>query len=91
MLTFDRPWTTDEIKKHISSQIENSSVTAVNGQDIDLPVGDHDVSLCCHSDSPGAVQIVSAARQMVNEHTFTTLSKTVGIAHVVTSHTRAMQ
>lgn len=59
---------TDEIKKHISSQIENSSVTAVNGQDIDLPIGDHGVSLCCHSDSPGAVQIVSAARQMVDEH-----------------------
>ncbi|KAI7087526.1 Lactam utilization protein [Hortaea werneckii] len=63
-----KAWTTDEIKKHISSQIGNSAVTAVNGQDIDLPIGDHDVSLCCHSDSPGAVQIVSAARQMVDEH-----------------------
>jgi len=42
-------------------------VTAVTGEDVELPLGDHEVSLCCHSDSPGAVDIVSAARKMVDE------------------------
>lgn len=79
-----KPWTSEETMKHISSQVENSSVTAVTGEDIELPVGvsthvsivefdthrsaqDYDVSLCCHSDSPGAVQIVTTARQIVDE------------------------
>jgi lactam utilization protein B len=30
-------------------------------------VGDYEVSLCCHSDSPGAVDIVKAAREIVDE------------------------
>lgn len=67
MLILLRAWTPDQTKKHISSQIESSSVIAVTGEEIELPVGDHEVSLCCHSDSPGAVQIVTAARQIVNE------------------------
>ncbi|KAK4550703.1 hypothetical protein LTR36_000282 [Oleoguttula mirabilis] len=62
-----KAWTPEETKKHISSQLENSSVTAVTGEEVELPVADHNVSLCCHSDSPGAVQIVTAARQMVDE------------------------
>jgi lactam utilization protein B len=62
-----KAWTPDETKKHILSQVDNSSVTAVTGEEIELPIGDHDVSLCCHSDSPGAVQIITAARQIVDE------------------------
>ena len=27
---------------------------------------DYDVSLCCHSDSPGAVEIVTTAREIVD-------------------------
>lgn len=57
-----KPWTAEETKKHISSQVESSSVTAVTGEEVALPVGDNDISLCCHSDSPGAVNIVTAAR-----------------------------
>jgi UPF0271 protein len=51
----------------VRSQIENASVTAVTGEEIQLPVGDYEVSMCCHSDSPGAVDIVKAAREMVDE------------------------
>lgn len=67
ILTRYRPWHPDEAKKHIRSQVENASVTAVSGEEVQLPVGDHEVSLCCHSDSPGAVEIVKAARQIVDE------------------------
>lgn len=62
-----KPWTPEESKKHITSQVQNSSVKAVTGEEVELPIGDHEVSLCCHSDSPGAVQIVTAARQIVDE------------------------
>jgi len=62
-----KPWTPEDSKKHIRSQVENASVTAVNGENIELPLGDHEVSLCCHSDSPGCVEIVKAAREIIDE------------------------
>lgn len=49
------------------AQVENASVAAVTGEEFKLPLGDYQVSLCCHSDSPGAVEIVKAARQIVDE------------------------
>lgn len=64
---FHRPWDQNDLEKHIKSQLENSSVTAATGEEVDLPVGDYDVSLCCHSDSPGAVNIVTTARRLVDE------------------------
>lgn len=42
-------------------------VTAVTGEELQLPIGDYEVSLCCHSDSPGAVDIVKAAREIVDQ------------------------
>jgi UPF0271 protein len=62
-----RAWTQEETAAHIKSQLENSSVIAVTGEEVSLPIGDHEISLCCHSDSPGAVNIVTAARKMVDE------------------------
>ncbi|KAJ4336058.1 hypothetical protein N0V87_005638 [Didymella glomerata] len=62
-----KPWQPEEAQAHIKSQVENGTVTAVTGEEVQLPIGDHQVSLCCHSDSPGAVEIVTAARQIVNQ------------------------
>ncbi|KAF1961044.1 LamB/YcsF [Byssothecium circinans] len=62
-----KPWHPDETKKHVRTQVENAAVTAVTGEEIPLPIGDDHVSLCCHSDSPGALEIVTAARQIVDE------------------------
>jgi UPF0271 protein len=42
-------------------------VTAVTGEVVQLPIGDHQVSLCCHSDSPGAIEIVTAARLIIDQ------------------------
>lgn len=63
----DRPWHPDETRRHVRSQVENATVTAVTGEEVQLPVGDYEVSLCCHSDSPGAVEIVKVAREIVDE------------------------
>ena len=67
MLIRHRAWHPDEIKEHVTSQVENATVTAVTGEEVKLPIGDHQVSLCCHSDSPGAVEIVKAAREIVDQ------------------------
>lgn len=63
-----RPWTDDDLRAHISSQLENSSVVASTGETVELPVGEYEVSLCCHSDSPGAVEIVKLARELVDRY-----------------------
>lgn len=62
-----RAWTPEETQNHVRTQLERSSAIAVTGEEVALPVGEHIVSLCCHSDSPGAVAIVTAARKMVDE------------------------
>lgn len=62
-----KPWTPEETKKHVEAQILTSSVTVVTGEEVQLPIGDYDVSMCCHSDSPGAFDIVKAARQIVDK------------------------
>lgn len=54
------------MRKHLRSQAELAQVEAVTGKTIELPVGDYEVSLCCHSDSPGCVDIVKAAREIVD-------------------------
>lgn len=69
-----KPWAPEETQKHVRSQVENCKVTAVSGEEVDLPVGHHEVSLCCHSDSPGCVEIIKAARKIVDEFN----SKTFG-------------
>ena len=67
MLMKHRAWTAEETQKHIRAQVERSSVTAIDGQEIELPIGENEVSLCCHSDSPGCVEIVKAARLIIND------------------------
>lgn len=71
MLVIDRkkkPWAVEDVRKHVRQQVEESAVTAVTGEVVQLPTKDYAVSLCCHSDSPGCVEIVTAARQVVDEY-----------------------
>lgn len=62
-----RPWTAEDVQAHIRSQVEKGTVVATSGKEIELPIDGHEVSLCCHSDSPGAVEIVTAARQIIDD------------------------
>lgn len=69
-LVIDRkkqPWAIEDIKSHVRQQLEDSSVTAVTGEKVVLPVKSYPISLCCHSDSPGAVEIVKATREVVDK------------------------
>ncbi|KAF2084688.1 LamB/YcsF [Saccharata proteae CBS 121410] len=62
-----KPWAPEESRKHIKAQVETGTVTAVSGEKVDLPLGEHEISLCCHSDSPGCVEIVKTARAVIDE------------------------
>lgn len=61
-----QPWRTDDVREHVRLQVEESRVKAVTGEVVDLPVENYPVSVCCHSDSPGCVEIVKATREIVN-------------------------
>lgn len=63
-----KPWVIDDVQRHVRQQIETSTVTAVTGETVSLPTGDYEVSVCCHSDSPGCVDIVKATREVVDEY-----------------------
>lgn len=54
------------MRRHVTQQIETSSVTAVDGKVVELPIGNHPISLCCHSDVPGCVEVVKEARAVVD-------------------------
>jgi UPF0271 protein len=62
-----KPWALEDVKKHVTQQLEDSQVTAVTGEVIDLPVKDYPVTICCHSDSPGCVEIIKATKEVVDK------------------------
>ncbi|BCS21856.1 uncharacterized protein APUU_30081S [Aspergillus puulaauensis] len=61
-----KPWKTEDVRKHVSKQLYESRVVAVTGTEVDLPVKDFPISICCHSDSPGCVEIVKATREVAD-------------------------
>ncbi|KAF4544461.1 Lactam utilization protein lamB [Lasiodiplodia theobromae] len=69
-----KPWTAEETRAHVTSQVYEGAVTAVTGEKVDLPLGDYEVSLCCHSDSPGCMEIVKASRAIIDEFNAKTFS-----------------
>lgn len=67
-LIFDRrkkPWKTEDVKAHVKQQLEEHSVTSVEGMTVELPVKDYHVSVCCHSDSPGCLNIIKATKEVI--------------------------
>lgn len=63
-----KPWLVEDVRRHVRQQIETSTVTAVTGEQVTLPTGEYQISVCCHSDSPGCVEIVKATREVVDEY-----------------------
>ncbi|PTU22915.1 hypothetical protein P175DRAFT_0430601, partial [Aspergillus ochraceoroseus IBT 24754] len=70
MLVIDRkkkPWDPADVEKHIRQQLEDQSVTSTEGTVVAPPMKDYPVSICCHSDSPGCVEIIKATRKVADE------------------------
>ncbi len=62
-----RPWKSEDVQRHVEQQITTESVTAVDGSVVELPVKDYPISICCHSDSPGCIEIVKTTRATVDK------------------------
>lgn len=60
------PWVMDDVKRHVSQQVESGSVTSVDGKVVQFDLKDNPITICCHSDSPAAVEIVKATREVVD-------------------------
>lgn len=70
MLVIDRkkkPWDLKDVEKHVRQQIEEQSVTAVDGTVVQFDLKDYPLSICCHSDSPGCLDIIKTARRVADE------------------------
>ncbi|KAH7886799.1 lamb YcsF family protein [Phlebopus sp. FC_14] len=57
----------DVVRQRVRNLLELHQVTTVGGKL--LPIGQNvsDVSICCHSDTPGAVEIAQAVKMLVDE------------------------
>lgn len=55
------------MERHVEQQITTESVTAVDGSIVQLPVKDYPISICCHSDSPGCIEIVKTTKAVVDK------------------------
>ncbi|KAL4928144.1 LamB/YcsF [Aspergillus undulatus] len=61
------PWKTEDVKGHVRKQLSESRVVAVTGEEVDLPVKDHPITICCHSGPPGCIEIVKAIREVTDQ------------------------
>lgn len=61
-----RTWDLDELKAHVTQQVEESSVTSVDGEKVTFDLKEYPITICCHSDSPGCVDIVKATKDVVD-------------------------
>ncbi|KAJ5564644.1 hypothetical protein N7513_000886 [Penicillium frequentans] len=62
-----QPWKIEDVKAHVDGQLRLSQVVAVTGETVTLEVGDSPITICCHSDSPGCIEIVKAAREVADQ------------------------
>lgn len=70
MLVIDRkkkPWKKEDVRAHISQQLNSQTVTATDGSTVKLPLGDYPISICCHSDSPGCMEIITTTKEVIDE------------------------
>ncbi|MCJ1239029.1 hypothetical protein MMC14_007022 [Varicellaria rhodocarpa] len=70
MLVIDRkkkPWKTEDVEKHVTQQLITASATATDGSTVHFDMKDYPITVCCHSDSPGALEIVTAAKAAIDK------------------------
>lgn len=61
-----RAWDLEEVKKRVTQQLETSSVAAIDGSTAQLPVGEYPISVCCHSDVPGCLGVITKTKEAVD-------------------------
>ncbi|KAJ3520678.1 hypothetical protein NM688_g9129 [Phlebia brevispora] len=61
------PVPADKVRERVTTVLETKQVTTVAGL-LPLPAGVQNLSICCHSDTPGAVEIARAVKSLVDVH-----------------------
>ncbi|KIW67313.1 hypothetical protein PV04_06577 [Phialophora macrospora] len=61
-------WDREDINRRVTQQLETCSVTAIDGSTCALQIFDYRTSICCHSDSPGCLDIVKETRKVVDAY-----------------------
>ncbi|KAI0808373.1 LamB/YcsF family protein [Fomes fomentarius] len=61
------PVSLQEVTDRVNRLLEEKKVTTVSGA-LPLPDGISEVSICCHSDTPGAVEIAQAVKALVDKN-----------------------
>ena len=73
---------TDDVKTHVRKQLYENQAVALTSTEVDLPVKGFPISICCHSESPGCVEIVMATRDVADlfnkeKGVYGTISRTI--------------
>ncbi|KAJ5973171.1 lactam utilization protein lamB [Penicillium waksmanii] len=63
-----QPWNIEDVRTHVTQQLNEEGVTSVDGNFVPLPVKDYPVTICCHSDSPGCLDIIRTTKEVINEY-----------------------
>ncbi|RDX40071.1 LamB/YcsF family protein [Lentinus brumalis] len=61
------PVPVDAVRDRVNRLLQEQKITTVSGA-LPLPDGVVEVSICCHSDTPGAVEIAQAVKALVDEN-----------------------
>ncbi|KAI0706698.1 LamB/YcsF family protein [Earliella scabrosa] len=56
-----------EVRQRVTRLLGESKITTLSGA-LPLPEGVSEVSICCHSDTPGAVEIAHAVKELVDQN-----------------------
>lgn len=70
MLVIDKkkkPWDLEDVRRHVGDQLNTQSVVAVDGSRVQLPVKEYPISVCCHSDSPGCMDIIRMTKEVIDK------------------------
>jgi lactam utilization protein B len=57
----------EDVRKHVEQEVNSQTVTAVDGGVVELSVKDYPISICCHSDSPGCLDILKTTKEVVDK------------------------
>ncbi|KAK1232580.1 hypothetical protein PQX77_004291 [Marasmius sp. AFHP31] len=60
--------THESVQKRVNTLLRDRKVTTIDGQLLPFDMNVDEVSICCHSDTPGAVEIATLVKGLVDEH-----------------------
>ncbi|KAL0571379.1 hypothetical protein V5O48_010584 [Marasmius crinis-equi] len=60
--------TQDTVRNRVNTLLRDRKITTIDGQLLPFSMTVDEVSICCHSDTPGAVEVATLVKGIVDEH-----------------------